>query len=164
MDTSNSDLEVLSVKVIDLLTSVYAEDKEMAELCKQVVEKTIIRVKPILRYLCGPLQVISHNASQSVRCAALGIIYVRMSGDQYSLFLKDDGEFMGVVKVGNYYYSDNHSGEIWMFVPFSDLIVGMKKLLERAEHKHAEHVEALRKRKNVLEKMLRVLQESSNKD
>ena len=179
MDTSNSDQtkekSVLNVKVYDLMNSPDSEDHKIAGTCMRVIEEIMEKIKPILRYICTQMDF--YNLSL-VRCLEIGNFDVHEK--KYTLFLTEDKNFFVACKIGGgddklrivdmrmvmqgMGHECNHPEDIvmqgdiiWIHMPFSELIANLKTALDRAQQKRQEHLDNLKKRSDLLDKILETI-------
>lgn len=172
MDTSNSPMNVL---VRDLINSPHQEDRETAERCKQVLARILENLKPILRYICAP-EYFKYCDYNPVRCMLIGELRgPDFFGSPYDpkccrLFLRDCGTFFDAYQEKDESFSLpirsamkadyflERGSDAWMNVPFSELIANLKAALDRALQKRQEHLKAITIRRELLDKMLDVMQ------
>ena len=175
MDPSNSNLELLNVKVTDIIRIGSPENDKTVKLCTTVVEQLIEELKPILKYVCTPRdlydgksegRIIGGEVSPkkiTIHCILIGdSSKVKSLGER--VYLENDGKFFEVLDT----YPDNREViyhpspskyAAWMNVPFSVLLEALHGALKTARRKREEFLKSIKKREELLESILTTIRE-----
>lgn len=174
MDTSNN-------RMIDLETSQFVEDRELAKEVTTVVATLIEKLKPILRYIAAPVPVVKEWSDRD--CRNLNFHYVNPYSSGYravmfpkdilvpelkscvqyyvKLFLDQNGQFF-TAKVcqwsrQEHYHLQRSEGDEWKYIILEELMQILQQTLLQTEEKREQHLQDIRDRREKLDKILEIL-------
>ena len=156
MDTSNS---LINVCVSVLRSSPHPEDHQLAEDFKGVLETLMMKVKPILRYLCTGSQIFNES---EIRCTQV----CRLPGDFYEhfLYVAEGGTFFRVrsdtSKSHPELYHHPKGIDAWELMPFVDLLENLRTMISRAEQKRVDHLRSISERREILDRVRQTIETS----
>lgn len=167
MDTS---ISVEGKSYEGLMTSGFAEEKELAEKMAKVVEEIVAEIRPVLKYVSQPIPLLEeteHNPDRVARFDERGVeIYTVTfeSGDK-CVFLGEDGKFFAAKAcyTNGWHHYHGRSGDMqysWQLVPLEKLIEGLQKIFQAATQKREHHLASVRERSEKLDTVLAILKPS----
>ena len=166
MDTS---ISVEGKSYEGLMTSGFAEEKELAEKMAKVVDEIVTEIKPVLKYVSQPIPLLEddqHCPSRVPRLDTRGVEIDRIresgSGITRCIFLGEDGKFFTskLCSGGHYQGQSGNMHYSWQLVPLEKLIEGLQKIFQAATQKREHHLASIRERSEKLDTVLAILKPS----
>jgi hypothetical protein len=164
MDPSNSNLELLDIKVVELIREGSPENHRTIGLCESVVNGLVQELKPIVKYVCQPRDIyhgegmIEGPEKMIVHCVLVCEVNEKMGKRVY---LDKKGEFFSVIDT----FPDNRETtldegyEAWLGIPFSTLFTSLHAILVKAREKRDERNRKINNRERLLESILTTIRE-----
>ena len=152
MVTANSLTQDLNFLVCDLFGSGLDEDRDVAQKAGETLAKLVEKLNPILHYIAVYTQLKDGSSGKFV-------IVIEANGTMPALALSQDCQW------GNLFRSeDKKEAEfkellfVWHNYVFSSITGSLKQILETAEAKRKEHLEAVTKRRQMLEDITKIVE------
>lgn len=169
MDTSNS---LLHVRVVDLLSSSVAEDKETANKCREVLSELLKKLVPVLHYVCVPRKflLLAGEAKRTFHCIFMGSFQMPGRVGRHGSYINDRGNFFTEFPLDSGRLlrdgandppiMRNEGDKSWEFLFFDELIANLSGVFASALAKKEEYLKSIKQRNTMLEELLRVLRGS----
>jgi len=171
MDASNSQFDGLHVRAFDLRQSHHHEDRETADRMYGLLHRLVDEIKPVLRYVCAPADFCN---GYKARCVRMGEATIDSFGNKEDgfVYLTEKGAFIYVRKSGKGLHVATEGrlwGELikfgtesWALMEFDDLLKALQALFKRAEARREEHLQTVRQRTSLLEKLCAVVDQTQS--
>ncbi len=148
MVTANSLSQDLNFRLIDLTRSSAPEDEELARLARETVGQLVSALKPILHYVCTP-----------EKNKKVVVIADKDTGWNDSwIGLAEDGNF-GLLQGGSF----TDRSDVWHMMNFQDFLDCLQRVFREAEDKRRTHLDAVAKRRELLEGIQELIKNSTQK-
>ena len=151
MVTTNSLTQDLTFLVSDLLGSDFGEDEDVAQKAGETLAKLVEKLRPIIHYIAVYTRLSDGRSGKFV-------VVMQGEGSVPALVLDQDCQW------GNLFWdTDKEKAEFrenkyaWQNYVFGSIIESLKYTLEKAEAKRKEHLEAVTKRRQMLDDIMKII-------
>lgn len=164
MDTSNSS----DFRPIDLLNSAHQEDIELYKRTIDIVEKIVGELKPVLKYVSGPIEFCGKDGTTKA-CEVKNTIRALYICDVDKEFVGKgnvfEGDYLFLNEAGNFFVARNmhgnhywyHVGGGWQYLSFEKLIQSLRGVLQVAISRREAHLATIKVRSEKLDKIVEIL-------